>query len=210
MEMPMRKIALIFLASFLAAPAFAQDIELPSPNQSGGCQLMQAISQRKSTRNYREQPITLQQLSDILWAAAGKSRGDRRTVPSALNRQEVQLYVFTKDGNYRYDAEKHRLLQISKGDFRATAGLQPYVKTAALNIMYVFDETRAGGDDPKNRIWAAVSAGAMTQNVSLYCASEKLGTVVRGSFDSKAVSLSLRLNARQIPILSQSIGVPAP
>lgn len=181
----------------------AQDINLPAPDRTGGKPLMQALNERKSTRSYQDRELTLQQLSDLLWAANGFNRDDKRTAPTANNRQELELYVTTKNGVYFYDARNHLLKEVKKGDHRAEAGTQDFVARTALNLIFVSDMEKAS-----SREYAYTNCGFVAQNVYLYCASEGLGAVVRGFFDKDKLSELLNLAPNQQVLLTQSVGYP--
>ena len=175
----------------------AQDIVLPEPVKTGGMPLMEALSKRESTREFSPEDIDNQTLSNLLWAAWGYNRADKRTAPSANNKQEIDLYVVKASGAYLYDARENKLIQVSKEDVRKETGKQDYVGTAPVNIVFVADKTR--GDSP-------VNSGFISQNIYLYCASVGLGTVVRGYFDPQEVSKVLKLKETQTPILTQTVG----
>lgn len=193
-------LSIIFIVSCSIS---AQDISLPSPDRTGGKPLMQALSERQSTRSYQDRELTLQQLSDLLWAANGFNRDDKRTAPTANNRQELELYVTTKDGVYFYDARNHLLKEVKKGDHRAQAGTQDFVAQAALNLIFVSDLDKAS-----SRQYAYTNCGFVAQNVYLYCASEGLGAVVRGMFDKDKLSELLNLTSNQEVLLTQTVGYP--
>jgi len=175
----------------------AQDIVLPEPVKTGGMPLMEALSKRESTREFSPEDIDNQTLSNLLWAAWGYNRADKRTAPSSQNKQEIDLYVVIKSGAYLYDARENKLIQVSNEDVRKETGKQDFVGTAPVNIVFVTDKTR--GDAP-------VNSGFISQNIYLYCASAGLGTVVRGYFDAQEVSAVLKLKETQTPILTQTIG----
>jgi SagB-type dehydrogenase family enzyme len=181
----------------------AQDVNLPAPDRSGGKPLMQALNERKSIRSYQDKELTLQQLSDLLWAANGFNRDDKRTAPTANNRQELELYVTTKNGVYFYDARNHLLKEVKNGDYRAQTGSQDFVAQAALNLIFVSDSNKMSG-----RQYAYTDCGFVAQNVYLYCASEGLGVVVRGSFDKDKLSNLLNLSSNQEVLLTQTVGYP--
>ncbi|HBG56675.1 MAG TPA: nitroreductase [Porphyromonadaceae bacterium] len=195
----------IVLSSFflMACSLLAQDIQLPTSDRTGGKPLMQALNERKSTRSYQNKALTLQQLSDLLWAANGFNRDDKRTAPTANNRQELELYVAMQSGLYYYDARKHLLKEVKKGDYRAETGVQDFVAQAALNLIFVSDMEKASG-----RQYAYTDCGFVSQNVYLYCASAGLGSVVRGSFDKEKIGKLLNLSTRQEVLLTQTVGVP--
>jgi len=199
----MTRFSILSLIFIMCCSISAQDINLPAPNKTGGKPLMQALNERKSIRSYQDKELTSQQLSDLLWAANGFNRDDKRTAPTANNRQELELYVTTKNGVYFYDARNHLLKEVKKGDQRAQAGTQDFVARAALNLIFVSDMEKAS-----SREYAYTNCGFVAQNVYLYCASEGLGSVVRGSFDKDKLSELLKLNSNQQVLLTQSVGYP--
>ncbi len=204
------KTALSFIAVLALGACFApaQDlkpISLPAPQTDGGMPLMQALKQRHSTRAFSAQPLSPQTLSNLLWAGFGINRADgHRTAPSAMNWQETDLYVATADGVYLYDAKANALQPVAAGDLRAIAGTQPFVKDAAVNLVYVADTTRSKG----NTEFLAADSGFIAENVYLFCASEGLVTVVRASVDHAAVAKAFKLRPEQRVTLAQSIGYP--
>jgi len=129
----------------------------------------------------------------------GYNREDKRTAPSAVNYQELDLYVVLKTGAYLYDARNNVLKQISNQDLRKETGSQSFVATAPVNIIFVSDQTKGGGA-------SATNSGFISQNIYLFCASEGLATVVRGSFDGKILSKVLNLKPTHVPVLAQTIG----
>jgi len=204
------KTALSFIAVLALGACFApaQDlkpISLPAPQTDGGMPLMQALKQRHSTRAFSAQPLSPQTLSNLLWAGFGINRADgHRTAPSAMNWQETDLYVATADGVYLYDAKANALQPVAAGDLRAIAGTQPFVKDAAVNLVYVADTTRSKG----NTEFLGADSGFIAENVYLFCASEGLVTVVRASVDHAAVAKAFKLRPEQRVTLAQSIGYP--
>jgi len=204
------KTALSFIAVLALGACFApaQDlkpISLPAPQTDGGMPLMQALKQRHSTRAFSAQPLSPQTLSNLLWAGFGINRADgHRTAPSAMNWQETDLYVATADGVYLYDAKANALQPVAAGDLRAVAGTQPFVKDAAVNLVYVADTTRSKG----NTEFLGADSGFIAENVYLFCASEGLVTVVRASVDHAAVAKAFKLRPEQRVTLAQSIGYP--
>lgn len=199
----MNRIIMLVSLFVMSCSISAQDIRLPAPHRTGGKPLMQALNERKSIRSYQDKELTLQQLSDLLWAANGFNRDDKRTAPTANNRQELELYVTTKNGIYFYDARNHLLKEVKKGDYRARAGTQDFVAQAALNLIFVSDLNKAS-----SRQYAYTDCGFVAQNVYLYCASEGLGAVVRGSFDKDKLKEFLNLKSNQEILLTQTVGYP--
>jgi SagB-type dehydrogenase family enzyme len=186
-------------------------VALPAPVTKGGMPLMDALDARSSTREYSQRDLPPQVLSDLLWAAFGINRPEsgKRTAPSARNWQEIDVYVATADGLYRYLPAAHALEAVLDEDIRAATGRQPFAGIAPLNLVFVADFTKMG--DATERIkemYAAADAGFISQNVYLYCASQGLGTVVRGSVDREALAMKMRLRENQRIVFAQTIGYP--
>lgn len=207
-----RTIGIIIL---LANPAlWAADapkvVNLPAPQKTGGKPLMQALSERKSTREFAPDPLPQQLLSNLLWAANGVNRsGGQRTAPSAMDVQNIDIYVTLPEGAYLYDAKTHRLNLVAAGDMRKSAGTQGFVATAPLNLVYVADQSKNSGAQGDEKLaWSGAGVGFISQNVYLFCASEGLATVVRGFIDKEELAKALRLRAEQRIMLSQTVGYP--
>ncbi len=185
-------------------------ISLPKPQMTGGKPLRNALAERRSTRDFTEEKLSPQMLSDLLWAADGINRPDgRRTAPSAHNAQEVDIYVATPEGAYLYDAKAHTLVPVASGDLRAATGKQEFVGKAALNLVYVADFTRLGDAPEQEKIaYSAASTGFIGQNVYLFCASEGLGAVIRAWVDRPALAKALKLRPEQRIVLAQTVGYP--
>ncbi|MHB8078626.1 MAG: SagB/ThcOx family dehydrogenase [Candidatus Krumholzibacteriia bacterium] len=186
-------------------------IVLPAPRTTGGLPLLDALSRRRSQRNFADRMLPAQLLSDLLWAACGINRADtgKRTAPSARNWQEIELYVALPGGVYRYDAVAHALEPVSGGDLRAATGTQPYVAVAPVNFVYVAETSRMTGAGPEQiDAYAAADAAFIAQNVYLFCAAEGLATVVRASIDRPALAQALGLHAGQRIALAQTVGYP--
>jgi len=189
----------------------AKTIQLPKPQMEGGKPLMQALKDRHTAREFSDKKLSEQVLSNLLWAADGINRPDgKRTAPSAMNWQEIDIYVATADGLFLYDAKANALKEVVAEDVRALTGQQPFVKEAPVNLIYVADYAKMGGrasDETKNS-WASVAAGCITQNVYLFCASEGLNTVVRGMVSREQLAPKMNLRPEQKILLAQTVGYP--
>ena len=203
------------VVTLMYAPVPAAETQKPlsllTPRVSGGKPLMQALGARSSSRSFKSDKLPLQVLSDLLWAAFGINRPEsgKRTAPSAMNWQEIDIYVALSDGLYLYDAKANVLNPVHARDIRGLTGLQDFVKEAPVNLVYVADfsrVTKAEGED--KLINTAADAGFISQNVYLFCASEGLATVVRGSLDRQALARAMNLRPDQKIILAQTIGYP--
>jgi SagB-type dehydrogenase family enzyme len=213
---------LMFVSPQLSVTQDAKVIKLPAPQTDGGKPLMQALKERKSTRgNFGpEEQLSMQTLSNLLWAADGVNRPDNhRTAPSAVDWQNIDIYVATAHGLYLYDAQPHALKVISEKDVRAISGLegqasgpmkQDFAKTAPVSLVYVADMAKTkgmkyGGDDV-GLPWSAVGVGAIAQNVYLYCASENLACILRAMVDAAKISEVFKLRPDQKVMLTSTIG----
>ncbi|MFI3239180.1 MAG: nitroreductase family protein [Bacteroidales bacterium] len=192
----------IALLMAMGGSAIAQDIKLPEPNRTGGMSLMEALSNRKTTREFNpNKELTQEQLSTLLWSAWGFNREDKRTVPTGKNIQEGSIYVITDKSVYKYDAKENSLIYICNEDIREYAARQDFAKQATLNIAIVSDTDK----QPKD-IYAGFTAGAMSQSMYLYCASEGINTVVRGNFDAELLAQKLKLADNERVLLVQTFG----
>lgn len=198
----------------VAQGATAQDlapIKLPPPVMDGGKPLMDALKQRQSVREFSPDKLPAQTLANLLWAAWGINRPDgRRTAPSASNRQEIEIYVTLPEGAFVWDAKANTLNPVVAGDLRGATGTQPYPATAALNLVYVADMTKAGrpATDPQQMVNIGADAGFISENVYLFCASAGLATVVRASVPKEALAKTLKLRETQVIVLAQTVGYP--
>ena len=202
---------LFFIFPILAFPQEIKPIKLLAPQTEGGKPLMQALKERKSSREFSSKDLPLQVISDMLWAAYGINRLDsgHRTAPSAMNMQEIDIYVAKADGLYLFDAKANSLIPVLTEDIRALTGKQPFVKDAPINLIYVADLSKmsrlsAGDID----FYAAADTGFISENVYLFCASFELATVVRGMLDKPALAKAMKLRPDQKIILAQTVGYP--
>jgi nitroreductase len=202
-------------AALAAVPALAgiqelKPIELPPPRSEGGMPLINALKLRHSTREFSDRPLPPQTLSDLLWAAFGINRPNGyRTAPCARYIIAIDVYVAMADGVWIYDPNTHALLPHLAGDIRAQTGLQDFVATAPLNLVYVGRGERLLDDSPEERRFlTSVDTGFIGQNVYLFCASEGLVTVFRGSLDHSKLKRTLKLPHQQFVTFAQTVGYP--
>jgi len=207
------KLALGMMGQLRPKPArgdSATSIPLPPPAKHGGLPLMDALAKRHSSREFASTPLPLPLLSDLLWAAYGMNRaGGGRTVPSALNAQEIDVYVALPAGAYLYDAAAHQLHLVAASDLRRVTGYQDFVDEAPLDLVYVADHARMGMVPVAQReSYASTAAGAIAQNVYLFAACNDLATVIRAWIDRAAIADALGLTHDQQVLLSQTVGYP--
>jgi nitroreductase len=205
----MKKIIAIIFAVLLALPLAAQSpktIVLDPPDTSRGVPVMTALANRASVRQFNPTPISHKDLSDLVWAANGINRpGDnKRTAPSAINAQDIDVYVWIASAFYLYDPVRHTLDLVVEGDFRDMFALsQDYVKEAPLVFLLVSDISRfSRGDETQRLRNAAMDAAMVAQNILIFCASEGFATVPRGIMDSQKIREALNLTDSQHPMLN--------
>ena len=196
------------------------DIRLPSPRIAGGRPFMETLKQRHSTRKYSATPLSTAELSEVLWAAYGLTReyagtGIRTTgshaAPAAHNWQEIDLYVATSDGLYRYDWMEHRLDGVLRRDIRYLTAHeeQPFVLEVPVILIYVADLARMDqADDWDKSVFPWADTAAAAENVYLYCSSAGLATVVRAKFDRAPLAAAMGLPPDQLITFSQPVGYP--
>ncbi|MFH2141292.1 MAG: SagB/ThcOx family dehydrogenase [Bacteroidota bacterium] len=210
----MKKVLIIILLSFSIFTVYSQKneiIKLPDPNMTGGMPLMEALKNRQTQRDFGKKQMTIQQISDLLWAASGINRPEsgKKTAPSAVNWQEIDIYVSLKDGAYLYNTSDNTLVKIHGNDIRSDMGKQAFTSNAQICLAYVADykKMKFAGEDNRD-FYSATDTGFISQNVYLYCASEGLATVVLGYINRDKIHESLQLNKDQKIILTQCVGYP--
>lgn len=183
---------------------------LPKPEKQGGMPLMEALAIRQSAREFESRELPAELLSSLLWAAFGVNRPDgHRTAPTAINSQEIDVFVALPQGAYLYNADAHSLQLTAGSDIRRITGYQDFVDSAPLDLVFVADYSRmALVPADRRESYASVAAGAISQNVYLFCASNGLSTVLRAWIDRDAIADALGLTHDQHVLLSQTVGFP--
>jgi nitroreductase len=225
---------ILVLATGRMLAAELQTIKLNPPDLKRGLPFMAALAVRASVREFAEKDLSLQDLSDLLWAADGMSRPaeNKSTASSAMNAHDIRIYVFMKDGAYLYDSPKHELLPVLAGDFRAqlmmarpaapavsAAGTPPPAPPAAavpapppqanppVQIVLVSDSERFKRGTPETKSeWGALDAGIVSQNISIFCAATGLKTVPRAMMDKARIKELLKLTDAQTVFLNHPVG----
>ena len=200
-----------------------EKIKLPEPDKKKGKPIMECFKNRKSTREYNSsKKLSLQQISELLYCAYGNSHKNQmnqllKTAPSAVALYPLEFYLLFKEGIFYFDPEKNELIPCVEGDHRDKIALaQTFVKDANFSLMVLANmkkeapSERAGkilDMDPTYRFkFACLDAGHCCQNVSLYCASENLKCVVRGTCDSEYFIKLLKKESNYEYILNICIG----
>lgn len=208
------KPTIILLAALMAicTTASAQQVtKLPAPDLGRKTSTVaQAYKDRKSTREFSRKELSLQDLSDLLWAAQGQNREDGRlTAPTAMNRQEIRVYLFGKDNVSLYDPYANTLTLKAEGDHRdIIAQSQDFVREAPVVLVYVADGDAFGKTDEMSKRMMAIDVGIVSQNVNIFCSAAGFVTVPRAYMDNAAISRLLGLNENQFPMLNNPVGYP--
>ena len=187
-----------------------EPLQLPPPRTEGGMPLLSTLKLRRSTREYSDRSLPPQILSDVLWAGFGINRpnGDR-TAPYWRHIMVIDIYLAMRDGVWIYDPKAHALVPHLAADVRAQTGLQDFVGTAPLNLVYVAHGERMGDLPAEDRrLYASVDSGFIGQNVYLYCASQGLASVFRGAVDYPKLAKILLLPEQQFVTFAQTVGYP--
>lgn len=187
-------------------------IQLPRPNAKLGCDLIDALKTRHSTREFSPRPLAAEILSTLLWAGFGvnRPRSGGRTAPSAHGWQEIGVYVALHEGLYRFDAAAHALELTVEEDVRALTGVQDFVRVAPVNLVYAADFALMSEASEGDRLFfSACDAAVIAQNVYLYCAGAGLAAVVRGLVNRKRLAPAMLLRRDQRIVLAQTVGFPA-
>jgi len=191
-----------------AVHAQGESRALPAARTDGGMPLMAALRLRRSTRAYSDRALSEQTLSDLMWAAFGVNRpsGDR-TAPYWRHIMVIDVYVAMADGVFLYEPKDHALVPYLPDDLRAHTGVQDFVATAPVNLVYVAHGERMTDISPENRrLYASVDAGFIGQNVYLFCASEGLASVFRGAVDYEKLAQAMKLPDQQFVTFAQTVG----
>jgi SagB-type dehydrogenase family enzyme len=207
-------ISIVVTVLVLATAVNAQDlkpIKLNSPNKGRGSSIMQALSNRHSEREFSKEKLSVQDLSDLLWAANGINREDgRRTAATARNNQDIDVYAIMEEGAYIYDAKVHELKPVAAGDHRPLiADRQVSVIDAPVSLLIVSDLSRFTGVDPEvQKQWGALDAGIVSQNIMLFASGCGFATVPRAFMKKDELKKVLKLSETQVPMLNNPVGYP--
>ena len=196
------------------------------PKLDRGKSLLKALKQRKTTREISEKKLSLQTLSNLLWAAFGVNRKTGpfeipgRTAASASNSQEIDLYVAFKEGTYLYDALHHKLVPIVAGDLRALSigkGQENFVANAPVHLIYIVNVNKLthtsgyqepGLQDPEiQKSYYYVDTGLIAANVYLFAASQGLAAWFHNC-NKPGLTAKLKLNTDQRVLFGQTVGYP--
>jgi SagB-type dehydrogenase family enzyme len=207
----MRKLAFSLALMGITLIASAQDIQLPKPQLENKVTLMEALQNRHSSREYSEKQITDSELSTVLWAACGINRPEsgKLTVPSAINAQDIQVYVIRQDGAYLYQPKENTLKKVCGKDLRSlVAGRQTFAATTPVSLVLVSNHTKFGNLQKAAERLGVIDAGYVSQNICLACAALGLNTVPRMTMDTEGLRKELGLDNNYDIIINSQVGYP--
>jgi nitroreductase len=207
----MKKYYVLFIVVCVYNFIIGQTIELPTPQKTGGMPLMEALAKRATVRSFDTTDISIQQLSNLLWASFGVNRPDgKRTAPSANNKQEIDIYVLLKNGAFIYDAANNKLNQVISDDLRSQAADRRFAD-APVQLILIADLEKRGENSEEGKLRTAnIDCGYISQNIYLFCSSEGLVTGARGTVNRDFLIFKLKLRADQKILLAHSVGHPKP
>lgn len=194
-----------------AAVAPAAEIALPAPSLVGKVSVEAALAKRRSVRSFAPQELTLQQVSQLAWAAQGITdpKTGHRTAPSARAVYPMTVYLVKSDGVFEYVPDGHKLRKLFGDDRRAEVSSQAAVQQAAADFVIVGDAAKARAQfRDRSERWMAVEAGMIAENIHLQAVALGLASVTVGGFTDADVTKALSLSADQTPILVIPVGVP--
>ena len=190
-------------------------IELPAPSLDSDEALEAALASRRSVRTFTADPLDLNELSQLLWAAQGiTSEQGARTAPSAGGLYPLELFVVAGDGLYHYLPEQHSLERLGTSDLRdllseAALGQEAVADGAAVFVITaVYSRTEAKYEDRAER-YVHLEAGHAAENLLLQATALGLGAVPIGAFRDSEVQDVLALPADHAPLYLIPVGHPA-
>lgn len=190
--------------------------KLPPPQTDLQFPLMKALAQRRTKREWKNDPLSEQELSNLLWAAGGITKEEtartksKRTAPSASNSQAIKIYISLERGLFQYDEKNHQLVLILEKDIRKNIGTQKMMHSAPIGLVYVSDyskmKTYLAKDENRKWFISGTDTGFMSQNVYLYCAAANLNTAVLGLVNREKLHTIMGLKEHEKVVYTQVVG----
>lgn len=199
-------------AGAMSGDSTVQTIKLPEPKEKGDVSVEEAILKRRSKRAFKNQTLTKEQVSQILWAAQGITDpdGKKRAAPSAMAIYPLEIYAVCPEATYHYIPQGHAIEKIADGDLRGSLSEQKSVSGAAMDIVItaVFERFPARIDEKSIAKFVYIEAGHCAQNIHLQTVALGLGSVSVGGYSEEKVSRALSLPANRKPIYIIPVGYP--
>jgi SagB-type dehydrogenase family enzyme len=223
----MKKLSLLFtilVAAILVCSCEPQSIgnstenlegKLPAPKIKGKVTVEETMNLRKSVRQFQDVPLSIEHVSQLLWAAQGitHSWGDRqfRTAPSAGATYPLETYLFTASGVYKYNVQEHSLVRIFENDLRTelsevSLGQTSLSQSHAVFLFTGIEERTAQRYGERAYRYMCMEAGHVAQNIHLQAVALGLGSVPVGAFDDAKVTELLKLAENEVPLYMVPVG----
>jgi SagB-type dehydrogenase family enzyme len=195
----------------MSTPAYsgsANEINLPTRPSKSNIDMVTALEQRRTTREYSTSKLSLEDLSAILWAANGVNRPDgKRTAPSAHGRQYIDIYVAADTGVYLYDAPHHKLIEVTNQNVKDKLARQGHVATSSHVLVLVADLNKVPGSAEDAKLnWAHSTAGTIAENVHLMAAARGVGTGIVAGIKADNIRAALNLAKEAVPLYVMPLG----
>lgn len=207
------KMLLSALCIGITTACFAEDagtIALPAVNLNRGSSTMQALQNRKSCRDFATIALPIQDLADLLWAANGFNRPDKRTNATGRNMQNIEIYVCMEGGAYFYDAKANELRQVTEEDLRpAVAGMQDFAAKAPVSVVIAARLDDAMYESEYGKMLSAYDAGIVSGNIYLFCSANGLATICRATMEREKLAAALQLSGKHVLHLNHPVGFAA-
>lgn len=183
-------------------------INLPARPAKSNVDIVAALEQRRTTREYAPATLSLEDLSAILWAANGVNRPDgKRTAPSAHGRQYIDIYVVADNGGYLYDANGHKLVEVTDRKVKERVARQGHIATSSHVLVLMADLSRVPGSTEDTKLWWAHStAGTIAENVHLMAAARGIGTGIVAGIKVDEIRRALSLPMEAVPLYVMPLG----
>jgi len=192
----------------LITSGHAAEINLPARPSKSNVDIVTALEQRRTTREYSPAKLSLEDLSAILWAANGVNRPDgKRTAPSAHGRQYIYIYVAGDNGVYLYDAPGHKLIEVTGQNVKDRLARQGHVAASSHVLVLVADLSKVPGSAGDTQLyWAHSTAGAIAENVHLMAAARRIGTGIVAGIKADEIRAALNLEKDVAPLYVMPLG----
>ncbi len=190
-----------------------EEIMLPNPKLESKVSLEEALNNRRSVRNFSSKELSIEEVSQLLWAAQGitKENTGFRTAPSAGALYPLELFIIKSDGAFHYIPDEHKLIKLTSEDLRSNlaqgASFQDFIADASINIIItaIYERTTTKYGDRGTR-YVHMEAGHCCQNILLQAQALSLGAVPIGAFDDSYIQKLLNLPEDYVPLYIVPVG----
>ncbi len=184
---------------------YEKNIQLAAPDTSAENSFLSVYLNRSSASDFTDIELSDEEISDLLWSANGINRpaSGKRTAPSALNAQDIDIFLFSSDGVFLYIPENHELQMVSESDSRVLLVGESFSVVPPQVLLLVSDVSRfTFGTDEMRMEWAAIDAGIVTQNILLFCSWNNILARPRSVMEKDKIIRLLGLSDSQHVLLN--------